>query len=337
MINLLESLEDSSKFPGSQNYLRRYEEIKEYLDVNVHPFISLFVLKKEKIYLTKHGEEHVAKVKQIAESLISKYNDLNLTPYEQYLLLVAIQIHDSGHIISGRKDHEKVSKDVVRKVQEYLGTETVERKYIFDIAAAHGGKTQTGERDKIGLLKESDRLLRQEIRPRLLAAILRLSDELSDDVHRASKFNVSTLEPGSEIYHEYARVLHDVDFDSNGNSINLKFNLSKKQVENQYGKDGTFVFLIDEIYERVMKTYLETIYCQQFFPNSMTIHKVIAKIEFIEEESLNNFRDPISVVLSEGGYPDKSKYDIYEMCKSELVRNGEKIDGSYIKRETHNS
>ena len=56
-----------------------------------------------------------------------------------------------------------------------------ERRIIGDIAKSHGGKD-----DPIGKLQSEDHISGIKIRPRLLASILRLADELAEDFKNKS-------------------------------------------------------------------------------------------------------------------------------------------------------
>ena len=59
------------KFPGggSSNYCRRYEQIKEYLDRDVHPHVNALAMRRDGGYLTDHGPEHIKTVIQRASRL----------------------------------------------------------------------------------------------------------------------------------------------------------------------------------------------------------------------------------------------------------------------------
>jgi len=322
--------QNKKKFPfnGSVDYRLRYRNIKEYMDNKIHPLVEISAYKIDEMQLTKHGTEHIDTVIQKATELLD-IEGIELTPYEVYLLLVAIQIHDSGHIISGRKKHEKFTAEIIQGMTILLGDETAEKRVIFQIAEAHGGYTDDGNKDKLSLLKTSDRILNQPVKIQLLASILRLSDELADDFTRST--SDPNVEKCSEVYHKYASSLHNVEVDHTGKQINLTFCLEKENVLKKFGKQSEEVFLIDEIFERVFKTYIETVYCQRFLPHPLSFDTVYAKIEFIDKDSLVNYLDPISLKLTEKGYPKLAAKSVYEICPEDLkYQNNGFITGQLI-------
>ena len=322
--------QNKKKFPfnGSVDYRLRYRNIKEYMDNNIHPLVELSAYKIDGMQLTKHGTEHIDTVIQKASELLD-IAGIELSPYEVYLLLIAIQIHDSGHIFSGRKKHEVFTAEIIQRMTILLGDETAEKRVIFQIAEAHGGYLDNGDKDKLSLLKTSDRILNQPVKIQLLASVLRLADELADDFTRAT--SDPNIEKSSEVYHKYASALHNVEVDHTGKQMNLTFCLEKEDVLKKYGKHDEEVFLIDEIFERVFKTYIETVYCQRFMPHPLTFDTVYAKIEFIDKDSLVNYFDPISLKLTEKGYPKIAAKSVYEICPEDLrYQNNGFINGQLI-------
>lgn len=320
------------KFPfdGRVDYKGRYWNIKNYMDNNIHPLVELAVYKKDGYQLTKHGTIHIDNVIKKASELLD-IEGINLSPYEIYILLVAIQIHDSGHLLIGREKHEKALAEIIAGFGKLIGDETAEKNTIFHIAEAHGGVSDDGDKDKITLLGPTERILQKPVNKMLLASVLRLADELSDDFTRTIKGE--DIEKGSEVFHKYASVLHNVEIDHPGNQIKLSYCLEKENVTTKYGKKEAEVFLIDEIFERVFKTYLETRYCQMFFTHPIKIDTVFAKIEFIDKDSLSNFFKPISLKLSEKGYPKILAKNVYEMCPDDLKINGNGfVNGELIKQ-----
>ena len=102
-------------FPNTCSYKSRYvntiRDISDNIlkDVRLSALIQDLKNKENKSYedllfLNGHGEEHVKQVIKRASDLLIK-SKVKLTPYECYLLLISIYIHDSG-IIFGRKEHE---------------------------------------------------------------------------------------------------------------------------------------------------------------------------------------------------------------------------------------
>ena len=110
----------------------------------------------------------------------------------------------------------------------------------------------------------------------------------------------------------------------------MSFEITKDDILKRLGKKNEEAFLIDEIYERTLKTYAECKYCMRFIPLNIQIKSIKVKIEFIDED-FEYFRAPITYQLAETGYPDVNNMDIFSMCPDELSSNGEKLTGCKLK------
>lgn len=338
--DLVSFLKNASKeeFPyrGKISYFKRYEDIKEYLDVNVHPIIAMAAAKIDGGYLTDHGVDHINMVTDRVSKLIDQ-NHIKLTPYEAYLLLVSIQLHDTGHLIHGRTQHEELSKDIIKKLGLLIGDESPEKITIYKICDAHGGENANGEKlDKIGALAPVDTILNEPIRPQLLAALLRFGDELAEDSTRANRYLLNGGEnilEGSEIYHAYASSLHSVKIDLIGKQVNLSYSIKKDYAKKRLRKKNETQYLLDEIFLRIFKIYLECMYCMRFLPSENKIITLFAKIDFIDDDTFQPYFETVSVKLAENGYPKLHAKSIYDICPDDLkFRNNGPITGILVKK-----
>ena len=204
--------------------------------------------------------------------------------------------------------------------------------FIVNIARAHGGKD-----DPIGRLSEEG-ILGISVRTKLLASILRLSDELADDSTRASKGLLKLedqkidsphrhINEYSEIYHRYSQALHSVEMI--GNEIKLSFCIQEEQLERLFRKKDskgniTEHYLLDEIFERTEKMFLESLYCNRFFPINCRINAIKVKINLLEEYSVS-FKT-YSYEIEESGYPSIANGSLIDLKDD----SGNKINGEYI-------
>lgn len=87
------SLEEFSEKLPTMPESKKEEQINEFFDVD------------HVVFLNDHGPNHVAKVIDQAGNIL-KYFSQELSPFETFILLCAIQIHDIGNVL-GRAGHEK--------------------------------------------------------------------------------------------------------------------------------------------------------------------------------------------------------------------------------------
>ena len=129
-------------------------------------------------YLTNHGRAHIEKVEMRAQEILRACR-IHITPYELYYLLASIWLHDAG-MIYGRDGHEKSIARILDDIGDAAGN-ALERRVLMGIASAHSGVVdgQPNNMDTIGQLGEQVAVGNLNVREQLLAAILRLADELA--------------------------------------------------------------------------------------------------------------------------------------------------------------
>ena len=336
---------------GSVDYWDRYLGIADHLNKNVHPHTLegalaaqikqielaakegktkdelLSIIVKNSSWLTDHGPKHIQTVVQRASELI-KTSQCDLSSYESYILLAAIHFHDVGNIF-GREGHEKQITEVMATMDDSLiGDDEFEKRLIRNIAAAHGGQVN-GDSDTIRNLPYDSRHLKpQNVRPHLLAAILRFADELSEDYTRASRFSLYTgnLLAASEVYHQYADRLRQVNIEDG--TIEIVFEISEEIAQKRFGKGAEQVFLIDEIFDRSIKLHREHSYCMRYMRqeinvNSITIRIVICKNKYYDELLRFDYR------MEECGFPPKP-IGLHEICDGPRMNDGSLLTGQTL-------
>lgn len=241
---------------------------------------------------------------------------------------MAIQVHDVGNKF-GRDNHELMSNVELRRFGQ-TGWDNRELSTIWNIAQAHGGYTPSGDKDKINDLKpKASGLDGKTIRPQLLAAILRLADELADDRSRATRYEAGEVRAliASELYHAYAYALHSVSVDGKTSSITLEYELDETTARRTYLKGADQIYLIDEIKQRSLKTFLELKYCMRFMSQwGFNISRVRVEIEFTHTSDWGNeLHAPIAYTWEETGYPI-APTDTATICVGTLP------DGAEVKR-----
>lgn len=260
------------------------------------------------VYLNDHGPAHVDMVIKRATLLLRCFKMHHLKAYELFMLCCAIQLHDVGNVF-GREGHER---KIVQISQQYCSdyfNNPAEKKYIDSIALAHGGRVGINDKDTIGKLNALTTCSGVSIRPRLLAAILRLSDEIADDSSRADDIALSMgiLPESSQIYHYYSRALHTVQLaynnDNGFNTIELHFAFDSDIAQKEFnvGEDIR-KHLQDEIYDRSLKMERERRYCNCFMRPCLSIDRIEVNI-FVWHTRNPYATDEIKYVLTDSGYP----------------------------------
>ena len=309
-----------NQFPNdAKNYVKFFQQIEDYLNENIHPEVVTGAALNGCGLLNDHGKNHVAMVIQRA-NLLLRDCIRNMSGYEIFILLVAIHFHDVGNIL-GRDDHEMRIFEIMNSLETGIQLETPLKIWIAKIAMAHGGKINNSK-DTISSLQVTDHLQGIEIRPALIAAILRFADEISDDHTRAARFlqQSNALPPQNVIFHQYSKCLQPAAID--GNTLIFKFDLplqfaiEKSTKEDKKTAQGySSIFLYDEIISRLKKCLCELEYCIRYTQGLINLVYIRADIEVHTPNTLYPiYSDSLRFRLS--GYPDACRKDIEEMLES---------------------
>lgn len=262
------------------------------------------------IYLNNHGKKHIDDILDRIISILVHFNYGYLTPYELFILLCAAQVHDIG-IFYGREEHEQKIKNVLEQNCNNTIIDSSSRDLIYRIAKAHSGKI-CGDKDTIA--NKTSKLTKLEcyrdgykVRERMLAALLRFSDELADDCKRTNKHLLDEKKLGdSYIYHAYSYSLKSSYLEKREHSkivdIILKYEVDKKLALKKIKKNNKSIFLIDEINNRVKKMELERIYCMKFLREYIQLGAIKVNIK-IKDTNLNNIIYEFNYELDDFGYP----------------------------------
>jgi hypothetical protein len=303
-------------FPGGRDYSTQFQNLQNHLNDYYHKHVTAAAtISDGGGFLTDHGPEHIKTVIQRASDILRKSPAASLSCYETYILLVAIHVHDLGNFF-GRDSHEMNAEKVMEELGSVLGIEMPEKRAVFEIAQAHGGKIGA-DKDKLSQVPTIKDVLGQDVHSRFLAALLRFADELADDKTRSSRYMIEAgkIPTPSEIFHKYADALQSVIV--TGETVRLEFQLTEADVKRKFGKGDGHVYLLDEIYDRTMKMHRERMYCMRFLRRDINVNRIDVSIRVYGDGfSLLKERAVISYSLEEAGYPDEKNPTIFVLCPS---------------------
>jgi hypothetical protein len=260
------------------------------------------------VYLNQHGVGHVELVIKKAFDLLCHFRDGCITPFEGFILLSAIQLHDIGNIF-GRDGHEKNIKRTTIDLVRNAIPDTVTQNSIYCIAKVHGGNIN-GSKDTFDMsaLRTNRLLFDMQVRETLLASLLRFADELADDYTRADEVALQndTLPQNSMLYHQYSKSLHEVSLVENDLNqtvfVQLEYYVDFELITKRFSKGREQVLLLDEIYERTRKMERERRYCLRNFRQYLPLEEIHVRIE-LEPEFDDQIPKVLQYTLNEKGYP----------------------------------
>ncbi|TAV10201.1 HD domain-containing protein [Rhizobium leguminosarum] len=308
----------AAKFPRRDaRYFEHYTSIKQRLADKYYAVTGAALAQSDGDRYTKHDISHVDDVIQTAGRMLGFGHDNNspayklLHPYEVFVLLVAILLHDAGNAI-GRKKHETKAAEILREVAPAAGLSALEQRIISSIAQAHGGKMEDGNEDTItGLMKDPEPNIGDiKIHAWRLAALVRLADELSENHTRADEVAIESAgTPDLSLLANYYCLVINPKIDFIGKSVHLVFDVEKQLLPRVFRipKDGggmEDIMFVDYIARRLEKGERERKYCNRFLAGFAGYDRIRAKLVIMEN---GREIDSVAVDLEEVGYPGLSK------------------------------
>lgn len=301
---------------GSDDYLLRLQNIESYLFQHVHENVVLLSALNDSGVLTDHGPNHIKTVLRRAGELSSSI-DARLSGYEIYILILAVHFHDIGNIY-GREQHERRIGNAFQLLGQHIGADNVEKRLIRDIACTHGGyNTNDGTKDTINTLQTRTQIYNAQVRPQLLASILRFADELAEERQRANSVYLNlindqrspSLPPGGEAFHKIATLICPPEIDANGEIIKIVYELKEADIRRTFQKLDKQVYLVDEILCRIIKTRDEKDYFSQFTRRyrCKTIEQMSAEIHIFGEDNSFVPAEIYSYNFRDVGYPSSNE------------------------------
>jgi len=198
--------------------------------------------------MTDHGPKHVCHVlgniRDLLGASIGNWDDQSkvlsngeLNGMELFVLGLSALFHDVGNVFS-RTEHQNLIGPIYDlAVGSNSGSQDAELKeQTLNICKAHCGEWLDGERNTLQFVSERSKIDRKEIRPILLAPILRFADELAEGEQRTSHFMIKQHNyPNKSIqFHRYA-VSSNIDIDRVHGRILLKYHITLRLPEEPEG------------------------------------------------------------------------------------------------------
>lgn len=311
---LAESMQD--QFANQHvNYFRRYITLLDNLRNHVYPNINagLSSLSKSPGLYTDHGERHFDEVVRYAGLILEGVDELK--PFELYVLLCAIRIHDAGNI-DGRENHERKTSLILREYGGDIKNDAAELKLIADIAQAHGGHTvDEKDKDTIGALKDIAGSGPIIVRQRLIAALVRFSDEICEHSFRASTHNLNqgNVIDTSMLFQLYAKSIQTASPNKSNKSFRITYSFDVDLFKSKYTTPkNEEKYLIDDVLDRIDKLNHERIYCNRFLLPQMQTERLEITMEFYGLKVTNGIEHQIicdtkNLNIFDQGYPSVAK------------------------------
>lgn len=315
---------DHEKHSLAQHLSTKFRSLEDYFFPHVHTVVDVGLALdqanqsrqdgSDPHIMTIHGCRHVSdlvdSLDTIATYIATAVPKHALDLEEAYLLLCAAHLHDAGNI-GGRENHAERSGALIKKHTDlFSGTER--RQQIFDISRVHGGSDQVYGLDTFRSLSTDNY---QRPRLPLLAAILRLGDELSESPDRvpAPILDWYRASPQSNLAYQYSECFRGFKLEQDQLFVTLRVYPAQHNFSvSVNGRQTTFYQYLER---RLNKMELEARYCSQYGRPCLSVRRILVSIEYHEDDPPSRFTTvrPLTLEL-ETGYPPELR-PLTERCE----------------------
>ena len=293
-------------------YMAKFRALEEYFFDRVHSLVDGALLADSiqvaedavaPAIMTIHGCRHISdlieSLDKIAQSIDERRGATPLNPLEAYLLLCAAHLHDAGNL-GGRKDHPIRSAQLIRNhIDLFYDTET--RQNIFDVARVHGGTSGKYEKDTFREMGQDNFA---SPRLRLLAAMLRIADELSENPERVPTelLNWFQASSRSNLAYLYAQAFRR--FDLQNDTLDIQLRVYPEQHEYAAEVDGLTIGFFNHLERKIDVIEREIRYCSQYGRPDFDVRRIRISVEYYEEAPPSLVTNSSTLTLDlDHGYP----------------------------------
>ena len=298
----------------ARSYLTKFRALESHFFEHIHPQVDggliadgLRSVKDDELpnVMTIHGSRHIRDVVEsldkIGRSIAKKPRATPLSSLEAYILLCAAHLHDAGNI-GGRAGHPERSGEIIKEHPDlFYDTET--RYNIFDVARVHGGIDGKFGRDTFRGIN-SDNFTFPRLR--LLPAILRMADELSENSERVPLQLVARLaaSPKSNLAYRYAQCFRR--FELQNDTLDVLLRVQPDQHEFVTEIDGECSSFFDHLEYKIDVIEKEARYCAQYGRPDFDIRRIRFTVEFFADRFPSVASKVSTLALDlDRGYPDE--------------------------------
>lgn len=318
---------DHPKHGVAQELSAKFRDMEDHFFRHIHPSVDVGLALDQNTesrqdgaepnIMTIHGCRHVSdlvtNLDKIATHIGEHVESYELDLEEAYILLCSAHVHDAGNI-GGRADHAaKCGKIVAEHKDLFSGTER--RQQVYDVSRVHGGVDEEFGEDTFRSLASEDYYQRPRVP--LLAAILRMGDELSENPERVPKELAAwqTMSGQSELAHRYAETFRHFALQRDELFVTLRVYPAQHNCAATVD-DGRVTFY-EYLEQRLTKMEREARYCSQYGRPYLSIRRIRVSIKCHQADPPSPPTRSRSLTLElETGYPSELR-PLTERC-SEL-------------------
>ncbi len=288
----LEQHEKDSYESAGENFFTKYKLAKERLTKII--YIRTAGGFREG---NDHGPQHILRVLGYLDRIPGEPGVATLSPYELYLVAMSVLYHDIG-LLHQRKKHSEISAHLLKAENSGFLFDPHDKEFMAIAIKDHSSSQDIKEDSRNFSTVEYVR--NHSVRIRLIAALVRLADELDED-HRRAPADLQQLLPlpnESKFYWAFNQHIQSVEPQLRNNSIRITMSVNDEDNELSFTTNDQTRPFIELAMEKIIKINTEREYCNQFFPDNLKYNETILRLRPISEQA--NWKSK-EIIINDGG------------------------------------
>ncbi len=251
---------------------------------------------------TVHGCRHVSDLIKSLDKFAKEIANAPVPPItvlEAYILLCSAHVHDAANVIS-RDNHPDRCGEIIRRYKDLFASVTSQQ--IYDVARVHGGKHPEFGKDTFRSINSS---VSSPPRLLLLAAFIRLGDELSENEERVPQLVVDNhpVAEESKLAHAYAKSFTSFEF--RNESLYIVFGVYPAAHQLTATINEKEINFYDFLEDKINVIECESRYCSQYARPSFNISEINITIHQYQMERPSPVsKSEMFTLHLNHGYPD---------------------------------
>jgi hypothetical protein len=260
------------KASGSMPFYKQYALLKYHLFLEYDHWAAGFR------YGNNHGREHIRRVLEKLEQLLGTgFLPKVITEYELFLTMMAILYHDVG-VLRAREDHAATSGQFLDEDSNTYVIDKLDKEIIRAAVVSHSS-TKKIDQECAGLLDEEN-IGAYTARPRVVAALVRLADELDEDFRRGNPQVAQRVQipAESEFFWEFCQRVISVRPDRKKLNIKITVKFEPEDLGRQAELKKEPRLFIVAFAEKLAKINGERAYLSSFLPEPLKYKELVVAV-----------------------------------------------------------
>jgi len=230
-----------------------------------------------------HGPSHIKRVLENLDQLLGKDPLAKglLNAYELFLTMMSVLYHDVG-ILGERETHADISASYIHEEKnEYIFDER--DRAIIEAAVVSHSSSKEIERE-CAQFAEVETIGSETVRPRVVAALVRLADELDEDYRRADPNVASKLgvDKESEFYWQFCQRILGVQPDPQMLEIHISVKFKKDDVGRTVRVKAEVGSFLSHFAHKLAKINRERASMARFLPQRLRYRRLVVSVKALE-------------------------------------------------------